>query len=178
MRRLIATIAATALLILPSTAYAADGDAEMLARVIYTEARGVDSVTEQAAVAWCVLNRVDDERWGDTVAEVVTERHQFAWDADAPVTDELLALAKDVLLRWQLEKLGVGDVGRVLPRECVYFAGRDGRNWFRTEYGGGEYWGWTGVSPYEEQCSNCGNVSHNGKTAFCPNCGARKGGTA
>ena len=50
----------------------------------------------------------------------------------------------------------------------MYFAGRDGRNWFRTEYGGGEYWGWTGVSPYEEQCSNCGNVSHNGKNSVLP----------
>ena len=35
VRRLIATIAATALLILPSTAYAADGDAEMLASDIH-----------------------------------------------------------------------------------------------------------------------------------------------
>ena len=34
--------------------------------------------------------------------------------------------------------------------------------------------------PINEQCSKCGKVSHNGKTAFCPNCGAKmesEGGT-
>lgn len=155
MRRLLYMVAALMLgvtvLAVPLPAYAAAEytDAEMLAKVIYTEARGVKSVTEQAAVAWCVLNRVDDDRWGDSVAEVVTERHQFAWDSDAPVTDEFLAMAQDVLLRWELERLNVGDVGRVLPAEYVYFAARRGRNRFRTAYRGGEYWDWAADSPYE-----------------------------
>lgn len=152
MKRLIISLI-LAVLLIPSMAYAAeplDPDAVLIAQTIYAESRGVDGTDHKAAVAWCILNRVDDPRWGDSIREVVTQRHQFAWDADAPVTDELLALAQDVLLRWELEKLGVGDVGRVLPREYVYFAG-DGRvNHFRTEYEGGECWDWTIESPYEE----------------------------
>lgn len=34
---------------------------EMLAKLIWGEARGVESTTEKAAVAWCVLNRVDSK---------------------------------------------------------------------------------------------------------------------
>lgn len=125
------------------------GDVELLAQIMYMEARGVEGKTEQAAVAWCVLNRVDDKHWPNTVAGVVKQKHQFAYDADAPVTDELLSLAKDVLLRYQLEKLGVGECGRVLPRQYVFFAGDGTRNWFRTTYRGGMYWNWKWESPYE-----------------------------
>lgn len=125
-------------------------DAEIIAKVLWTECRGVDSTTEQAAVAWCILNRVDSEKYPDTVAKVARQRHQFAWRASAPVTDELLALAEDVLLRWELEKLGLGECGRVLPQDYIYFAGRGGRNHFRNAYKGGEYWDWSLPSPYED----------------------------
>ncbi len=37
-----------------------EADVEMLARLIWVEARGVKSKTEQAAVVWCVLNRLDN----------------------------------------------------------------------------------------------------------------------
>ena len=40
-----------------------EADAEMLARVMWGEARGLPEM-EQAAVAWCVLNRVDAEGYG------------------------------------------------------------------------------------------------------------------
>lgn len=43
---------------------------EALAKLIYGEAGIVPSTTEQAAVVWCVLNRVDDPRFPDTVLEV------------------------------------------------------------------------------------------------------------
>lgn len=129
-------------------------DAEILAKVMYTEARGVGSKTEQAAVAWCVLNRVDHEDYPDTVREVVTQRHQFAWRASAPVTEDLLALAQDVLLRYELEKLGVGEVGRVLPQDYIFFAADGkGHNRFRRVFKGpGQvYWDWSLESPYSEE---------------------------
>lgn len=45
-----------------STVYVHDeAEVEMLARLIWGEARGVASDTEKAAVVWCVLNRVDAE---------------------------------------------------------------------------------------------------------------------
>jgi spore germination cell wall hydrolase CwlJ-like protein len=39
-------------------------DVVMLAKLIYGEARGIKSITEQAAVVWCVLNRVDSSGYG------------------------------------------------------------------------------------------------------------------
>ncbi len=128
-----------------------EADVEMLARLIYTEARGVRSKTEQAAVVWVVLNRLDNpNRLQKTIAEVVCAPYQFDYRPWAPVTDEFKALAVGVLERWQAEKEGAKDVGRVLPPEYQYFEGRGGRNWFSEEWKSQEYWGWELPSPYED----------------------------
>ena len=142
-----------------------EADVEMLARLIYTEARGVKSKTEQAAVVWVVLNRLDNpNRLQKTIADVVCAPHQFDYRPWAPVTDEFKALAVDVLERWQAEKRATAgspaspggasrsakDVGRVLPPEYQYFEGRGGRNWFSEEWKSGEFWGWGLDSPYED----------------------------
>ena len=128
-----------------------EADVEMLARLIYTEARGVRSKTEQAAVVWVVLNRLDNpNRLQKTIAEVVCAPYQFDYRPWAPVTDEFKALAADVLERWQAEKSGVEDVGRVLPPEYQYFEGWGGRNWFSAKWKSGEFWGWGLASPYED----------------------------
>ena len=128
-----------------------EADVEMLARLIYTEARGVRSKTEQAAVVWVVLNRLDNpNRLQKTIAEVVCAPYQFDYRPWAPVTDEFKALAADVLERWQADKSGVEDVGRVLPPEYQYFEGWGGRNWFSAKWKSQEYWGWGLASPYED----------------------------
>ena len=126
-------------------------DVEMLARLIYTEARGVESKTEQAAVVWCVLNRLDNpDRLENSIAEVVTAPYQFDYRPWVPVLPEFAELAQDVLDCWQAEKQGAVDVGRVLPKECEYFEGWGGRNWFSAEWKSQEYWGWELPSPYED----------------------------
>ena len=128
-----------------------EADVDMLARLIYTEARGVRSKTEQAAVVWVVLNRLDNpNRLQKTIAEVVCAPYQFDYRPWAPVTDEFKALAVDVLERWQAEKEGAKDVGRVLPPEYQYFEGWGGRNWFSVEWRSDEYWDWSLPSPYED----------------------------
>ena len=142
-----------------------EADVEMLARLIYTEARGVKSKTEQAAVVWVVLNRLDNpNRLQKTIAEVVCAPYQFDYRPWVPVTDEFKALAADVLERWQAEKRATAgspaspggasrsaeDVGRVLPPEYQYFEGWGGRNWFSAKWKSGEYWGWGLDSPYED----------------------------
>lgn len=125
-----------------------DQNAILLAKIVYTEARGVDSKMEQAAVIWCVLNRVD--AWGGTIKDVVTEPAQFAWNNKAPCQIEFYNLARDVLLRWELEKIGVStSTGRVLPKEYLYFTARGNRNIFRTEHSDGYYWDWDCNNPYE-----------------------------
>ena len=55
-----------------------EAEVEMLARLIWGEARGVPSDMHKAAVVWCVLNRVDDPRFPDTVLEVLEAPYQFA----------------------------------------------------------------------------------------------------
>lgn len=142
-------VVAILLMLAPCGALAEDSDAVIIAKVIYAEARGADSKMEQAAVAWCILNRLDAGIWGDTVREVATSPHQFAWRSGAPVKDEFYELACDVLTRWQLEKTGIENVGRVLPKEYLYFTGRAGRNRFRTQYKGGAYWNWDCENPYQ-----------------------------
>lgn len=126
-----------------------EAEVEMLARVLWGEARGVPSDMEKAAVVWCVLNRVDAARWPDTVAGVVTEPSQFAgYSPDYPATEELKAIAADVLTRWERERREGGYVGRVLPAEYFFFTGDGERNYFRTEFMGGMVWDWTLRNPY------------------------------
>ena len=129
-----------------------ESDVELIAKTVWQEARGIERKAEQAAVVWCILNRVDDDRWGDSIAEVVTAPHQFAYDAGAPVTDELRRLAEDVLERWKREKEGETEVGRVLPAGYVFFDGDGSHNHFRREYEHtGEYWEFKAESPYGEE---------------------------
>lgn len=113
-------------------------DAKLLAQVAWCEAKGCDT-RQQAAVMWCVLNRVDDERFPDSVLGVITQENQFYYLESAPITEELLALAIDTLARWQMEPILI-ESGRVLPAEYLWFAGNGEINIFRTEYRGGETW--------------------------------------
>lgn len=120
----------------------------ILAKVVYREARGIEDKAHQAAVIWCILNRVDAGLGGDTITEVATYPNAFAWVPDTPVEQEFLMLAADVCERWNLEKAGQDDVGRVLPKEYLYFTGDGELNHFTTEWKGTETWDWSLKSPY------------------------------
>lgn len=130
-----------------------EDDLVLLAQTVYAEADICRTQKEKAAVVWCVLNRLDNGRYGDSIREVVTAPHQFAWSEDRPVVPEYIELAEDVLERWYAEKAGGKDVGRVLPAGYLFFEG-DGRvNYFDTTFPvdmGGDVWGWTLPDPYEE----------------------------
>lgn len=126
-------------------------DVEMLAKVIWAEARGVTSDAEKAAVAWCALNRLDAGTYGETLEEVLTTPWQFAYYESSPVTPELEALARDVLERWQAEQLGAENVGRTLPKDYYFFEGDGLRNHFRKTYEKtGATWDWSLPDPYGE----------------------------
>ena len=124
-------------------------EAVMLAKLIYKEARGINSTAHKAAGVWCVLNRFDTGKYGESIKAVITSKHQFAWEPNTKVEDELLELSNDVLIRWLLEKEGFSNVGRVLPNDYLFFAGRNGLNYFRKNYHSKEYWDWNLQSPYE-----------------------------
>lgn len=128
-------------------------EAKYLAKTIWGEARGC-STTEQAAVVWCILNRVDSEDpyYPDDIIGVVTQRDQFAgYKSSYPVLPEFYDLALDIIDRWQREKTGEVEVGRVLPAEYLWFHGDGDHNHFRDAYRGNfNVWDWTLPSPYEE----------------------------
>ena len=127
-----------------------DEEEIMLAKLIYNEARGVQSTAQRAAVVWCVLNRLDNGSWGDTITDVVTYPAQFAYWEETPVELEFLNLAGDVLLRWETEKAGEATVGRVLPKEYLYFGSDHGINYFRPEYETFDnIWDWSLPDPYK-----------------------------
>ncbi len=121
---------------------------ELIGRTIWGEAEGVKDKAEQAAVAWCILNRVDES--GKTIEEVVKAPHQFQgfYRVKGEVPEHFLQLAEDVLLRWRMEKAGVEDVGRVLPAGYLFFIGDGQRNHFSKEWKATDYWGWSLKSPY------------------------------
>ena len=123
-----------------------------IARTVWGEARGC-SETEQAAVIWCILNRVDSSirYMPDNIIDVVTQKHQFLGYVETfPVTEEIRKLVIDVLTRWEMEKAGVENVGRVLPPEYMWFHGDGRHNHFRDSYRGGNRWDWSLDSPYED----------------------------
>lgn len=119
-----------------------------LAKMAWGEARGCSDM-EVAATMWCVLNRVDN--WGGTVISVVTAPNQFSgYNPWCPVEDRFYNLAVDVLTRWQKEKQGASaeEVGRVLPKDYVYFFGDGVHNHFRNAYSNGTIWNWSLPNPY------------------------------
>ena len=128
-----------------------EAEVEMLARLIWGEARGVPSDMHKAAVVWCVLNRVDDPRFPDTVLEVLEAPYQFAgYSADYPVLPELATLAADVLIRYHAERDGGTNVGRVLPVEYMYFTGDGRNNHFTIGWKDAETWDWCLQNPYND----------------------------
>lgn len=137
-----------------------DDEIIMLARTLYNETQvvfwngtkwGVSYRARQAAVAWIALNRYDAGNFGETLTDILSAPGQFAYTDYAPVTEDMLALAADVIDRWIQEKQGKDDAGRVIPADYFYFDGDGRENTFRkTSTRGGETWDWTLPDPYAE----------------------------
>lgn len=51
--------------------------------------------------------------------------------------------------RWNAEKNGETNVGRVLPKEYTFFIGDGFENHFTDEWKSTDYWDWPLPSPYE-----------------------------
>ena len=137
-----------------STTVRADGrsytweDVEIIAKTIWGEARGCDA-TQQAAVVWCILNRVDSDLFPNSIREVVTQPYQFSgYNATNPVDPEIIFLVQDVLARWSIEQSCVAGVGRVLPASYLFFSGNGSENRFREQYNSTVFWDWSIPSPY------------------------------
>lgn len=113
--------------------YFTEDDVAEVAKMLWGEARGCTR-DNQIKCAWVVCNRVDDERFPDTIMGVLEQPSQFhGYSPDFPVTDELYAVAFDVLTRWSYERQGV-PVRRELPKSFLWFTGDGVTNYFREVY--------------------------------------------
>ena len=110
-----------------------EDDVAEVAKMLWGEARGCTR-DNQIKCAWIVCNRVDDERFPDTIQGVLEQPSQFhGYDPSYPVTDELYSVAFDVLTRWSYEKQGI-PVRRELPSSFLWFTGNGVENIFREAY--------------------------------------------
>lgn len=136
-----------------------DEDVVVLTKMLYGEALGVPELNvngkcvstkcQQAAVIWTVLNRYD-AGYSDSITKIVKAPKQFVGYRESnPIDEELMDLVKDVLDRWNNEKHGKTDVGRVLPADYLWFRGDGKYNHFRNEYEGGTRWMWEMEDIYE-----------------------------
>ena len=112
--------------------YFSEDDVVMLAQLIDIEAGAVYPLNRRAAVAWTVLNRIDNGRYGPTtVYGVVTQPNQYAWYSGRSYSDMNYRIAKDVLTRWADEKIsGQTNGGRVLAQNFENFYGDGEQNHF------------------------------------------------
>ena len=106
----------------------------LVAKTVYGEARGC-SEAEKRLVAWCILNRVDDGTWGDTVEDVVTYPGAFyGYKEDNPMDESCVEVAQDVLAEWRSGKEADVLKPYATTSEYLYFGGDGQHNWFREEY--------------------------------------------
>lgn len=135
--------------------YYTEADAIALAKMAWGEALVTKSDTEMAATMWCVLNRYDSDdpyyKNCKTIEGVVKQSGAFhGYSAGNPLDEHLMWLACDVLERWNAEKNGETDVGRVLPNDFLFFHGDGKHNHFRRNYKhDGQYYDWSLETPYE-----------------------------
>lgn len=129
-----------------------EAQAIKLAKTVKVEARGIWSITEQACIIWTCLNRVDNAKFPNTIDGNLVYG-QMAYKANVSTVDDygrdIVPLARDVIYRWKLEKSGIEDVGRVLPKDYLWYAGNGQHNFFRNKYRGGTRWNYSLPSPYE-----------------------------
>ena len=110
--------------------YFTEDDVAEVAKMLWGEARGCTR-DNQIKCAWVVCNRVDDDRFPDTIRSVLEQPSQFpGYDPTYPVTSELYDVAFDVLTRWSYEKQGI-PVRRELPNTYLWFTGDGEQNHFR-----------------------------------------------
>lgn len=126
-----------------------ESDEKRLAQMLYGEDRhcgDAEDTMKQAAVIWCAFNRCD--AWDQTVKETITHSQFHGWHKWQKHPEWAHELVRDVAVRRALEKAGEEDVGRVLPKEYLFFANGGEHERFRTGYRTQKYWDWSLSNPY------------------------------
>lgn len=117
--RLLATAALLAELVGVTVWEPDPADVALVSRTIWGETRGC-SETEQRAQAWCILNRVDDPRWPDSIEGVVLQPSQFQGYSPSNPEDTFHDMAREILVMWH-------EGEREIPADMCFCSG-DGRH--------------------------------------------------
>lgn len=76
-------------------------EAEAIARVMYGMARN-HATQHQQTVVWCILNRVDDSRFPDSIIEVCKQPSQWVgYDDGNPVLEDMYQSAYRMITEWR-----------------------------------------------------------------------------
>lgn len=75
-------------------------EAEYIAKVLYGTAKN-NSERDQRTVVWCILNRVDNSAYPNTIQEVCEQASQWmGYSTDNPILNELYQIALTELQTW------------------------------------------------------------------------------
>jgi hypothetical protein len=111
-----------------------DPELDMLAQLIYGEARGCPP-DEQALVLWTVFQRVDDGRFGADIEAIVTARRQFqGYDPAHPILPEILELCAAEREKWRAGEVPPMLAPYATATPYLFFRGDGLHNWFRAEW--------------------------------------------
>lgn len=128
-------------------------DEVLLAKMLWGEDRQ-HKLYMRAAIIWCVFNRLDLTRI--PIDQIVTHDQFPGYLEGNPVKEWAVNLIWDVAIRYVLEQNGFTDVGRVLPKEFIYYEQPIGKTYhvFKTKLKLNDptntLWDWSLPSPYAE----------------------------
>ena len=117
--RLLATAALLAELVGVTVWEPDPADVALISRTIWGETRGCCEI-EQRAQAWCILNRVDDPRWPDSIEGVILQPSQFQGYSSSNPVESFEEMAKEILILWH-------EGEREIPADMCFCSG-DGRH--------------------------------------------------
>ena len=130
-----------------------ENDELILARMLWGEDRE-NPMYMRAAIIWCVFNRMDQSRL--PIEQLINKTQFPGYREENPVKDWAINLIRDVAVRYVLEQNGFTDIGRVLPKEYLYYEQPPGKRYhiFKTRLKlsdkSNKIWDWSLPSPYDE----------------------------
>ena len=128
--------------------YFSEEEIDLLAKLIWSESRGIKSDMHKAAIVWSVINRINTLYRGCIKDLLYSGAYRQSYKK-LPVDEKLRIIVIDVLNRYIREVNGEEDVGRILPKEYIFWYGDGEYNYFRNNYRKPyTVWDWSLENPY------------------------------
>ena len=130
-----------------------ENDEIKMAKMLWGEDRA-NPMYMRAAIIWCVYNRMDTGH--ESIDNIINDTSFPGYRESHPVKDWAVSLIRDVTIRYVLELNGFTDVGRVLPKEYLFYEQPEGKYYhiFKTKLKyndpSNKIWDWSLPSPYND----------------------------